>query len=76
MLTIRKDQMGNCEKVRVNWEEMQELDKFNNSGVMTSTGGGMGEELAQRVLEGRKVWWTMAKLWKENMISREGNYRK
>ena len=31
----------------------------------------MGDEAAHRVLEGRKVWGTMAKLWKENMISRE-----
>ena len=28
MLTIKKDQVGNCEKVRVNGEEMQEMDKF------------------------------------------------
>ena len=27
--------------------------------------------MAHRVLEGRKVWRTNAKLWKENMISRE-----
>ena len=27
--------------------------------------------MARRVLEGRKVWGTMAKLWKENVISRE-----
>ena len=33
--------------------------------------GGMGEEVAHRVFEGRKKLGTMAKLWKENMISRE-----
>ena len=71
MLTIKKDQMGSCEKVRVNGEELQEVDKFKYLGVMISTDGGMGEELAHRVLEGRKVWGTMAKLWKENMVSRE-----
>ena len=27
--------------------------------------------MAHSVLEGRKVWGTMAKLWKKNMISRE-----
>ena len=52
--------MGSCEKVRVNGEEMEEVDKFNYLGVMISTDGGMGEEAAQRVLEGRKVWGTMA----------------
>ena len=31
---------------------------------------GMGEEVAHRVLEGIKVWGTMPKLWKENMVSR------
>ena len=31
----------------------------------------MEEEVAHRVLGGRKVWGTMTKLWKENMISRE-----
>ena len=30
----------------------------------------MGEEVAHKLLEGRKVWGTMAKLWEENMISR------
>ena len=50
-----------CEKVRVSGEEMQEVDKFNN--VVISTDGGMGEEVAHRVLEERKVWGTMVKLW-------------
>ena len=39
---------------------------------MISTNSGMGGEgVAHRVLEGRKVWGTMARLWKENMIFRE-----
>ena len=71
VLMVKMDQMESCEKVRVNGEELQEVDKFKYLGVMISTDGGMGEELAHRVLEGRKVWGTMAKLWKENMISRE-----
>ena len=29
VLTIKKDQMGSCEKVRVNGKERQEVDKFN-----------------------------------------------
>ena len=29
MLTVKKHQMGSFEKVRVNEEEMQEVDKFN-----------------------------------------------
>ena len=33
----------------------------------------MGEEVALRVVDGRKVWGTMTKLWKENMMSREVN---
>ena len=39
--------------------------------MMISTDGGMGEEVTHRVLEGRKVWMARAKLWKENMFSRE-----
>ena len=70
VLMVKKGEMGSCEKVRVSGEEMQEMDKFNYLGVMISTDGGMGEEVAHRVLEGRKVCGTMAKLWKENMISR------
>ena len=31
--------MGSCEKVRVNGEEIQEVDKFNYLGVMISTDG-------------------------------------
>ena len=69
-LTIKKNQMGNCEKVRVNEEQLQEGDKFKYLGSL-STDGGMGEEVAHRVLKGRKVWGAMAKLWKENMIYRE-----
>ena len=68
VLTIKKDEMGSCEKVRVNGEEMQEVDKLNYLGVMIGTDGGVGEEVAHRVVEGRKVWGTMAKLWKENVI--------
>ena len=49
----------------------KDKDKFNYLGVMISTDGGRREEVAHRVLEGRKVWGTMAKLWEENMISRE-----
>ena len=47
------------------------MDKLNYLEVMISTDGGMGEELAHRVLEGRKVRGMMTMLWKENMISRE-----
>ena len=60
VLTIKKDQMRSCEKVRVNGEELQEVDKSNYSGVMMSKDVRMGEEVAHRVLERRKVWGTMA----------------
>ena len=53
--------MESCEKVRVKGEEMKEVDKFNYLGVMISTYSVMGEEVAHRVLYGRKVWGTMAK---------------
>ena len=53
------------------WEELQEVDKFKFLGIMICTDGDVEEEVAHRVLEGKKVWGTMAKLWKENMISRE-----
>ena len=43
VLTIEKDQMGSCERLRVNGEELQEVDKFNYLGVMISTDGDMGE---------------------------------
>ena len=45
------------------------MDNFNYLEVMISTDGGMREEVAHRVLQGRKVWGTMARLWKKNMIS-------
>ena len=57
--------------MRVNGEEMQEGYKFNYLGVMISTNGGMGEEVSHSVLEQRKVWGKLTKLYKENMISRE-----
>ena len=46
--------MRSCEKVRVKGEEIQEGDKYNYLGVKVSKDGGMGEEVAYRVLEGRK----------------------
>ena len=49
ILMVRKDQMVSCKDVRVSGEEIQEVDKFNYLD------GGMGEEGAHRVLEGRKV---------------------
>ena len=71
VLMAKKNRMGSCEKLRGSREEMHEVDKFNYLGVMISEDGGMGEEVAHRVLEGRKFWGTMSKLWKENMVSRE-----
>ena len=32
------------------------MHKFNYFGVMLNKDGGMGEGMAHRVLEGRKVW--------------------
>ena len=40
------------------------MDKFNYFRVMISIDGGMGEEVAHRLLEGRKVWGMIIKLWK------------
>ena len=34
----------------------------------------VGEEVAHRLLEGRKVYGTVTKLWNENMISREARW--
>ena len=61
VLTIKKDQMRSCDKVRVNGEDMKEVDKFNYLGVNIITVGGMGEEVSHSVHEGRKVCGTMAK---------------
>ena len=36
--------MGSCEKVRVNREEKQDVDKSNYLGVRISTDGGMGRK--------------------------------
>ena len=55
VVVIEKDQRGSCANVRVSGEEVQEVDKFNYLGVMISTNDGMGEEVAHRVLEERKV---------------------
>ena len=50
VLMVKKPQFVSCERVRVNGEEMQEVDKFNYLGVMISRDNGMGEEVAHRVL--------------------------
>ena len=46
------------------------MDKFKYLELRINADGGMGEDVIHRALERRKVWGTMAKLWKENMISR------
>ena len=51
MLVVKKDERGSCKRVCVMEEEMQKVDKFNYLGMMIGTGGGMGEEVAHRVLE-------------------------
>ena len=56
VLRVKQDQIGDCEKVRLSREERQEVDKFNYLGIMISTDGGMGEEVAHRVLEGKNAW--------------------
>ena len=43
--------MESCENVRVNGEEMQEVEKFNYLGVMITMYGGMWEEVVHRILE-------------------------
>ena len=50
---------------------MHKLEKFKFVGVMIIADRDMGEEEAHRLLEGRKVWGKMVKLWKENVICRE-----
>ena len=57
--------------MRANVEEKQDEDKFNILGMMISRDGSTGEKVPHGVLEGRKVWGTMAKFRKENVISRE-----
>ena len=47
VLVDKKEQRGNCAKVRVSEKEMPEADKYNCLGVMIYTDG--------RVLEGRMV---------------------
>ena len=42
--------------MRVNGEGMQEVDKFNYLGIMISTDGGTGEEVAHRVLREERFW--------------------
>ena len=39
------------------------MDKFNYMGVMINKDAGMGDEGVHRVLERRKIWGTMEKLW-------------
>ena len=34
VLMIKKDKMGSCDEMKVNGEEMQEVDKFNYLGIM------------------------------------------
>ena len=50
---------------------MQEEDKFKYLGMAISADGVIVEEVAHKVLEGRKVWGITEKLWKENMAFRE-----
>ena len=54
----------------VSGEEMQEVEKSNYLGVMVSTDGGMERKWLTGCL-GKKGSGTMAKLGKQNMISRE-----
>ena len=41
---VKKDQMRNCEEVRVSGEEVQEVEKFKYLEVMMSADGGMGRK--------------------------------
>ena len=73
MLVVKNYQRGSCEKVRGSGEEIQEVTKFKYVGVLIYMEGRTGEELAHMVLEERKLYGTMSKSWKENMISRKVN---
>ena len=46
----------------MNGQETEEVDKFKYFRVMISADGGMCEEVADKLMEGRKLWGTMRKL--------------
>ena len=55
----KKDQRGSCEKVRVSGVERRKIDKLNYLEVMIRKDDSRGrrlKEVAQMVLDGRKVW--------------------
>ena len=56
VLKIKKDQMGSCKKVRVNGEEIQEVDKFNCLGVIICMDGGMGRNWLKGYLREESMW--------------------
>ena len=49
---------------------MEEEDKFKDLGVMKCTDGEMREEVIRRLLEERKIWGSLGRLWKESRIYR------
>ena len=67
---VKKGQRESCEKVRMSGKKKKGVDKFKYLVMIITVGGEIGEEVAHRVLEGRMVWGTKAKFWK-NLICRE-----
>ena len=67
MLVIEKDQTGFGERVRLDGKETEKGDKFNYLEVIITKRG--MREVNHWMLEERKVWGSMGRLWKESRIS-------
>ena len=55
VLVIKKDQEEELREGEGEWGGNAEVDKFNYLGALIRTDSGMGEEVAHRVLEERKL---------------------
>ena len=60
VLQVRRHQGVKIEKLKDNWEGMEEVDNFKQLGIMISADGSMGEEVIHRLQE--------RKMWKENAV--------
>ena len=64
MLVVKKAQRGNWHKVKVSNEQIEEMNNLI-FGEIISTDRGMRKEVPHMLMEERKAWGMMGRLWKE-----------
>ena len=65
IVKIGKNREENGVNINLNDRRMEEVETYGYLGVDILSDGGMGEEVNQRITEGKKAWGALKDVWKK-----------